>query len=111
MVVAGEGEEGVGGGDTDEKRGVVVDTCLEEGLEVLRGESVGPLFLVRTDQKVAVAVELDQDAGELSAQVIQMGTEILLDREIAAGGVRGDLLREDVDDPVGFVLRFHPAIK
>ena len=106
VVVAGEGEEGVGGEDADEKRGVGVDTCLEAGMEVLRREVGGPLFFVRADQEVAVAVEFDHDAGELAAQVVQVGEEVLLDREVAAGEVRGDLLGEDVDDPVGFVLRF-----
>ena len=113
VVVAGEGEEGVGGDaegvgglDADEKRGVGVGAGVEEGREVVGGEGAGPCFVVRAEQEGAVAVELEKDAGELGAQVAQVRKEILLDREVAAGEVRGDLLGEDVDDPVGFVLRF-----
>ena len=73
VVVAGEGEQRFGRMDLDEERGVGIDTFLKEGLQVFRGEISGPSLMVRADPEVAVAVELDQDAGELPAQVVQMG--------------------------------------
>ena len=66
VVVAGEGEKGVGGQDADEEWGEGIDTILKEGFQVFRGEIVGPEFVVRAELQVAVAVELDQDAGELA---------------------------------------------
>ena len=53
---------------------------------------------------MTVAVELVEKGGELPEVLVQTGPEIPSDREITSGGVHGHLLRQDVDNPVGFVL-------
>ena len=104
MLVAGIGEQRVRMIDTDVK-GVGGGVGLQkEALQVLRGEVSAERLAVPADLKLAVAVELVQEGGELPDDLVQPGPEIPFHLEITAGGVRRDPLRQDVDDAVGFAL-------
>ena len=104
MLVAGIGEQRVRMIDTDVK-GVGGGVGLQkEALQVLRGEVSAERLAVPADLKLAVAVELVQEGGELPDDLVQPGPEIPFNLEIAAGGVRRDPLRQYVDDAVGFAL-------
>ena len=111
MLVAGIGEKRVRGIDADVK-GVGGGIGLQkETLQVLRGEFPAERLAVQADLKLAVAVELVQEGCELPYDLVQVGPEVPFHLEIAAGGVRRDPLRQDVDDTVGFVLGVdHDAI-
>ncbi len=104
MLVAGKGEKCVRGIDTDVKRVVGGPGLPEEPFQILRSEIPAERFAVLAYLELAVAVDLVQEVGELPYDIVQAGPEIPLDCEITAGGVRRDLLRQDVDDPVGSVL-------
>ena len=104
VLVAGIGEKCVRGIDTDIKRVVGGPGLPKEPFQILRCEIPAERFAVLAYLELAVAVDLVQEVGELPNDIVQPGPEIPLDREITAGGVRRDLHRQDVDDPVGFVL-------
>ena len=104
MLVTSIGEQRVRMIDTDIK-GVGGDVGLQkEALQVLRGEVPAERLTVKADLKRAVAVELVQEGGELPDDLVQPGPEIPFHLEITAGRVRRNLLRQDVDDAVGYVL-------
>jgi len=60
--------------------------------------------------QVVVAVQPDEDPGELPADLIKPGQEIPLRLEVLAGGSGRDLLRQDINQPVGLRQKILYAI-
>ena len=100
MLGSCEGEQRIRMIDTDVKRVVGGLGLPKEPFQVLRSEVPVERFAVQAHLKLAVAVDLIQEVGELPTEVIHTGKEIPLDIEVTAGGVRRDLLRQDINDPV-----------
>ena len=104
MVAVGIYENSVRGIDADVqwvRRGVGLP---KEAFQRLRSEVVGIVFTVPAHFKMTVAVELVEKGGKLPEVLVQAGPEIPFHLEIAAGGVHGHLLRQDVNNPIGSVL-------
>ena len=104
MVATRIYEHRVRGIDTDVQGNGGGVGLLKEAVQCLGGEVVGKAFAVPAHFKMTVAVELVEKGGELPEDIVQMGPEIPFHFEIAAGGVHGNLHRQDVDDPIGSVL-------
>ena len=101
MVVTTEGEKRLVGSDKDGKRGVGSNALFEKVCKVLRGFVQDPGLPVRAHLQVIIAVQPDEDPGEPPADLIKPGQEIALRLEVLAGGSGRDLLRQDIDEPVG----------
>ena len=91
------------GSDKDGKRGVGSNALFETSHQVFGGFVQDPGLPVRAHLKVTVAVQPDEDPGELPANLIKQGQEIPLHLEVLAGGSGRDLLRQDIDQPVGLL--------
>lgn len=101
MVIAAEGHERIVGSDEDGKRGVGSCALFETACQVLGGSVQDPGFAVRAHLQVIIAVQPDEDPGELPTDLIKPGQEISLRLEVLTGGSGRDLLRQDIDQPVG----------
>ena len=101
MVVTAEGHESIVGSDEDGKRGVGGGAFFETARQVPGGCVQDPVLPVRAHLQVIIAVQSDEDSGELPADLVKPGQEIPLRLEVLAGGSGRDLLRQDIDEPVG----------
>lgn len=110
VVVAAEGHERIVGSDEDGKRGVGGGALLETARQVPGGCVQDPALPVRAHLQVIIAVQPDEDPGELPADLIKPGQEIALRLEVLAGGSGRDLLRQDIDQPVGLRQKILYAI-
>lgn len=100
MVVTTEGEKRLVGSDKEGKRGVGNNALFETSHQVFGGFVQDPGLPVSAHLQVIIAVQPDEDQGELPADLIKPGQEIPLHLEVLAGGSGRDLLRQDVNNPV-----------